>query len=210
MRHTVRHLADARSAEGGGKHIVDGRRLVLAQKLPHQTATYGIRHRLPEGHAVATRRVEIEVAVVGMGEEVCGEGVVVPHKARLEVVAYAVERYARIGGVGDPAVVAEHQGVYARRLNSCEPRTATRGKSEARVGRQRVRVALREGVVKDRTAQGERLLRGAGPCKGETCLQDEFLLIEAARAIMARVSVAHRGERAHRLAETPLGVEMRL
>ena len=148
--------------------------------------------------------------MVGMGEEVCGEGVVIPHKARLEVMAYGVERYARIGGVGNPAVVAEHHGVYARRLNSCEPRTATRGKGEARVGRQRVRVALREGVVKDRMAQGKRLLRGAGPGKGETCLQDEFLLIEAARAIMARVSVAHRGERAHRLTEAPLGVEMRL
>ena len=79
------NLADADTAERGRHQVVDGRRFLFAAHLPHQTASQCIRCRFPEGETVAAGGIVIKIAVIGMGEKIGGELVVVPNKTILRL-----------------------------------------------------------------------------------------------------------------------------
>ena len=89
-------------AQRGVGQIVGRRRPDLSEQLPHQAAPKGPGHRLPEVVAVGPPGVEVEAAVVRVGELVVVELVVVPLPGKLEVVAPGPEGNVRPLALGDP------------------------------------------------------------------------------------------------------------
>ena len=139
-----------------------------------------------------------------MGEEIGRERVVVPHKTGLEVVAYGVERDARIGGVGNPTVVAKHQRVDTGSLYRRQPRAPLGCEGKLRADRVGVCLAVVE-VGKPRR---EGPLCGTPPVHCHARLHYELLLVEPSGAVVARVAVAQGGECSERGADAILGVEV--
>ena len=115
-RYAVHDFTDADAAEGGSQHVVDSRRFHFTAELPHQAAAQSVRSTLPEVQSVAAGRVEIEVAVVRMCEEVGRELIVVPYEGVVPVVCDAFEGDLCEVLVHDEAVEAMHEDVDARCL----------------------------------------------------------------------------------------------
>ena len=59
IRDTISNLTDTYTSHCGGNEVVDGRRLYLASRLPHQRTAEGIGYRLPEIHTVAACGIEV-------------------------------------------------------------------------------------------------------------------------------------------------------
>src|SRR6185436_17340801 len=74
----------------------------LTEELPHQTPAEGPGRGLPEVVAVGPAGVEVEAAVIGMGELVVVELVVVPLPGKLDVVGPGAERDVRPLPLGHP------------------------------------------------------------------------------------------------------------
>ena len=128
--HTEGDLAQSDAAQSGGHEVVDGGWLYLGTGFPHQAAGKGVGGGLPEVHAAGTGGVEVEVAVVGMGKEVGGELVVVPHEAVLDVVLDGGE--ADFGKVflHDVTVEGPHADVEPEGFDGGTPRMFAGGRGE--------------------------------------------------------------------------------
>lgn len=115
------HLTDADTTEGRCHEVVDSWRLYLAGRLPHQTATEGIRNRLPEVHAIAASRIEVQSSMIGMSKQIGGELVVVPYEAILDVVADGVHRNLGEILIHDKLVEALHAHIDHEGFKGCLP-----------------------------------------------------------------------------------------
>ena len=116
------YLSYTDTSKGGGHKVVYCRRLYLATEFPHQRAAKGIRCRLPEVQTVAACRIEIEIAVIGMGKEVGGELVVVPHEAFLKILVYGMHVYLGKVFTHNETVEAMHEDIYSCCLVGGNPR----------------------------------------------------------------------------------------
>src|SRR5207247_4552833 len=84
---------------------------LLAEVLPGPGAHNGVRHRLKETNAVGAGRVEVEAAVIRMGEHVGGKGIFIPLPAESQMLTPDSRSRARPIMFEDPCVDAIHEGV---------------------------------------------------------------------------------------------------
>ena len=143
-----------------------------------------------------------------MGEEVGGELVVVPHKAVAPVSGHAPERHSGVVGLQREAVEGVHQQVDARGLQRGLPgmRLQVVGVGEA------IEVAHARGVAGLGQRGGPRQPSAAQVVvvvDGQTGLHDPAVAVFPA-AVVTRVAVAERRERARRTAETVVQVQVSL
>ena len=85
-RDAVDHLAEGNAAQRGVGEIVRCRCPGLKKELPHETAAERPGRRLPEVIAVRSRGVEVKGAMIGVGELIVLEGVVIPLPGKREVL----------------------------------------------------------------------------------------------------------------------------
>ena len=86
-------FTDTGAADRGGHEVIYSRWGDLAEELPHERAAKGKGVRLPEIVTVAASGVEVQVAMVGVSEQVGVEVVVVPYEGMLKVVTDGVQGY---------------------------------------------------------------------------------------------------------------------
>ena len=129
----VRHFTNGHAAATGGNDVVDGRRLRLAQELPHQRAAQGVGCRLPEGQPVRACRIKVEVTVVRVCKHVGDEEVVVPHHAVGEVPFQRAQRGLRELLFQHVTVKEMHAHVDASHLGSGLPVAFLHGQCHRRV-----------------------------------------------------------------------------
>ena len=88
----VQHFAECGAAYRGGDDVVGRGVFALHEELPHRAAADGKQLRLPEVVPVGASGVEEERAVVGVGEHVGAQVVVVPLETVFEILLDAVKR----------------------------------------------------------------------------------------------------------------------
>src|SRR5207247_105402 len=84
---------------------------LLAEVLPGPGAHNGVRHRLKETNAVGAGRVEVEAAVIRMGEHIGGKGIFIPLPAESQMLTPDPRSRARPILFEDPCVDAIHERV---------------------------------------------------------------------------------------------------
>ncbi len=117
----VEDLPDGDATQAGADPVVDRHRVHLAAALPKEASHHRERDGLPVVQAVRAGGVVVEASVVGMGEHVVGEVVVVEVEAVGEVGPEGARRDVREAALPDVLVVEPHEGVDARQLPDRHP-----------------------------------------------------------------------------------------
>ena len=109
----VGHLTDGCTADACGEEVVGGRAVGLAEEFPSERANHGVEEGHAVGESVFACGIVEHAAVVGMGELVARETVVVPHPAACEVLVQGGVGHSCPYTVGDEVVPTEDEGVDA-------------------------------------------------------------------------------------------------
>ena len=131
----VQCFTNGHTATGGSEEVVNGRRIGLAEEFPFCRTQQGEGSCLPIAQAVGTRRIEVEVAMIGVGEHVHGEQVVIPHHTPAEVVADAIQRSLYEGFLQQITVHQMHADIDAGYFEGCSPEALLGFKSHRAIAR---------------------------------------------------------------------------
>ena len=110
----VGDFADGGSTDTCGEEVVDGWAVGLAEEFPREGADEGIEEGDTIGESVLACGIVEHTAVVGMGELVAREAVVVPHPSACQVLVDVLARHTCPLSVGDEVVPTEDDSVDAK------------------------------------------------------------------------------------------------
>lgn len=132
-RHPIEHFTQRDATERGVEQVIRRGRPDLTKQLPRQASHEGPGRRLPEVVAIGAGGVEVEAAVVRMGELVVQEGVVVPLPGKREVVAPGLGgELGPLGATGPADEVGNH--VHRHQFGGAHPEVLLRVALWARQG----------------------------------------------------------------------------
>lgn len=203
----VQRFTNGHTATGGSEEVVNGRGIGLTEEFPFSRAQQGEGCRLPITQAVGTCRIEVEVAVIGVGEHVHREQVVIPYQTPAEVLADAMQRRLYEGFLQQETVHQMHTDIDAGDFEGRTPEALLGFKSHRAIARLLIFFSH---LLPDMGVLPEVVLIAPVTTEGQTGFDDGTTAVARRMVIVARVAPTHRSKGAQCLVELIIGIEARL